>query len=219
MDLAVPSGGSFSILLGNGAGGFAAPVQIATAKSGSIRAGDFNVDGKPDLAMVAEETNGKTSVVLGDGLGGFGAPLQLSIGTFPTDLAVDDFNNDGKPDLAVVSLQESFPGTPRSNIAVVLGDGFGGFGPSINIATERSSSRIITADLTGDTRPDIIAASQVFNNLTVALNTCGSPPPTTFTISGAVKDASNKGIAEVAMILVSDVAEPQIALTVANHRC
>jgi len=217
MDLAVPSGGSFSILLGNGAGGFAPPTQIATAPASSIRAADFNLDGKPDLAMVSEGLNGKTSVVLGDGLGGFGAPLQLSLGTFHSDLAVDDFNNDGKPDLAVIiSPQEPFPSQPRSNIAVLLGDGTGGFGPPVNLSAERNTSRIITADLTGDTRPDIIAASQVFNNLTVALNTCGSPPPTTFTISGAVKDGSDHGIAEVAMIMVSDVAEPQIALTDAN---
>jgi hypothetical protein len=96
---------------------------------------------------------------------------------------------------------------------VLLGDGTGAFGPPVNILAERSASRIIAADLNGDARPDIIAASDVFNNLTVVLNTCGSPPATTFTISGAVKDGSNKGIAEVAMILVSDVAEPQIALT------
>src|SRR6185503_3456100 len=217
MDLAVPSGFGFSILLGNGAGGFAPRTHITTANSSSIRAADLNADGKMDLAMISAEPNGKASVVLGDGLGGFGSPLQFNLGFFPSDLTVTDFNNDGKPDLAVVlARQEQFPSPQRSIIAVLLGDGTGGFVPPVNMLAERSASRIIAADLTGDGRPEIIAASDVFNNLTVALNTCGSPPPTTFTISGAVKDGSDHGIAEVAMILVSDVAEPQVALTDGN---
>ena len=217
MDLAVPSGFGFSILLGNGAGGFAPRTHITTANSSSIRAADLNADGKVDLAMISAEPNGKASVVLGDGLGGFGAPLQFNLGFFPSDLTVTDFNNDGKLDLAVVlARQEQFPSPQRSIIAVLLGDGLGGFGPPINMLAERSASRIIAADLTGDVRPDIIAASDVFNNLTVALNTCGSPSPATFTISGAVKDGSDHGIAEVAVILISDVAEPQVALTDGN---
>src|SRR6185369_11815784 len=102
MDLAVPSGFGFSILLGNGAGGFAPRIHTTTANSNSLRSADFNGDGNVDLAMVSEEINGKTSVVLGDGTGGFGAPVQFSLGNFPSDLAVADFNNDGKSDLAVV---------------------------------------------------------------------------------------------------------------------
>ena len=217
MDLAVPSGFGFTILLGNGAGGFAAPTRITTANSSSIRAGDLNGDGKIDLAMVSEEINGKTSVVLGDGTGGFGAPLQFNIGTFPSDLTLADFNNDAKLDLAVaISVQDPSPSPTRSNIAVLLGDGAGGFGSPVNFVPERTSSRIITADLNRDARPDIITANQPANNLTVALNLCpGSPPPppSTFTISGAVTDGNNQGIADVTMILESDVAEPQIVFT------
>ena len=216
MDLAVPSGFGFSILLGNGAGGFAPRTHITTANSSSIRAADLNGDGNVDLAMVSEEINGKTSVVLGDGTGGFTAPLQFNLGNFPSDLAVADFNNDGKLDLAVaISRQDPSPSPLRSNIAVLLGDGIGGFGSPVTIAADRTASRIIAADLNGDTRPDIITANQLVNNLTVAINTCtGSPPPpTTFTISGAVTNGNGQGIADVTMILESDVAAPQIVFT------
>jgi len=215
MDLAVPSGFGFSILLGNGTGGFAPGTHITTANSSSIRAADLDGDGNVDLAMVDEGVNGKTSVVRGDGAGGFTAPLQFSLGAFLSDLAVADFNNDNKLDLAVaISRQEASPSPQRSNIAVLLGDGAGGFASPVNIASDRSSSRIIAADLNGDTRPDLITANQLVNNLTVVFNTCsGSSQPTSFTISGVVTDGNSQGIANVTMILQSDVAEPQIVFT------
>jgi hypothetical protein len=217
MDLAVPGGFGFSILLGNGAGGFAPRTHITTANSNSLRTADLNGDGNADLVMVSEEINGKTSVLLGDGSGGFGAPLQFNLGTFPSDLTLADFNGDGKLDLAVaISVKDPSPSPVRSSIAVLFGDGAGGFGSPVNFAAERSPSRIIAADLNGDQRPEIITANQSVNNLTVALNLCpGSPPPppTSFTISGAVTDGNNQGIADVTMILESDVAGQQIVFT------
>jgi FG-GAP-like repeat/FG-GAP repeat len=214
MDLVVPGGFGFSILLGNGAGGFAPRVHSTTANASSIRAADFNGDGNVDLAMVSEELNGKISVVLGDGAGGFAAALQFTLGTFPSDLAVADFNNDGKTDLAVsISQQDPSPNPVRSSIVVLLGDGAGGFGPPFTMPAERGAARIITADLNGDARPDVITANQFVNNLTVALNTCAVPPM--FTISGVVTN-NGQGIADVAMILVSDVTAPQIVLTQGN---
>jgi hypothetical protein len=216
MDLAIPSGFGFSILLGNGAGGFAPRTHITTANSSSIRTADLNGDGKLDLAMVSEEFNGKTSIVLADSMGGFTAPLQFSLGHFPSDLTVTDFNNDGKLDLAVaISRQEPFPNPGRSNVAVLPGDGAGGFGAAVTIPADRNASRIIDVDLNRDGRPDIITANQLVNNLTVALNKCpGSPQPTDrFSISGVVTNGNGQGIADVTMILVSDVAEPQIVFT------
>ncbi len=215
MDLAVPSGFGFSILLGNGAGGFAPRIHTTTANSSSLRSADFNGDGNVDLAMVSEEFNGKISVVLGDGTGGFGAPLQFTFGNFPSDLAVADFNNDGKTDVAVlIGQQDPSPNPVRSNVVLMLGDGTGGFGPPFTMPTERAAARIITADLNGDARPDIITASQTFNNLTVGLNTCGVPPM--FTISGVVTNGGGQGIGDVAMVLLSDVVAPQIVLTSGN---
>jgi hypothetical protein len=46
------------------------------------------------------------------------------------------------------------------------------------IPAERTASRIVAGDLNGDSRPDIITANRLVNNLTVALNTCTGPAPT-----------------------------------------
>ncbi len=62
------------ILLTSGA--WAQCFQTATSfgvgsSPGSVAVGDFNGDGKPDLAT-ANAGNGSVSVLLGDGIGGFG---------------------------------------------------------------------------------------------------------------------------------------------------
>src|SRR6185369_2682810 len=69
----------------------------------SVAVGDFNGDGKLDLA-VANQTTNNVSVLLGNGAGSFGAATNFAVGTLPTPVAVGDFNGDGKLDLAVANL-------------------------------------------------------------------------------------------------------------------
>src|ERR1043166_2602830 len=92
-DLAIP--GSGTILLGDGAGGFAASAVLSGVPATSIAVADFNGDNKPDVAMVGSD---KVSVALGNGLGGFGPPTQFQVDLFAWDLAVADFNGDGRVD-------------------------------------------------------------------------------------------------------------------------
>jgi len=92
------------VLLGNGDGTFQAAVNypVETAPN-SVAVGDFNGDGKPDLAVANSGSGGPVSVLLGNGDGTFQAAVNFGAGSTPASVAVGDFNGDGKPDLAVAN--------------------------------------------------------------------------------------------------------------------
>jgi len=74
--------------------------------------GDFNGDGKLDLAVVVAYGSA-VNVLLGNGDGTFQAPVNYGVGTNPLSVAVGDFNGDGKPDLAVANFGSS-------NVSILL---------------------------------------------------------------------------------------------------
>ena len=70
-----------SILLGDGAGNFSAATNFAAGNDPcSVAVGDFNGDGKQDLA-VANVTSDNVSILLGDGAGNFGAATNFGVGS------------------------------------------------------------------------------------------------------------------------------------------
>src|SRR5204862_405826 len=68
----------------------------------SIALGDFNNDGKQDIA-VANNGSSTVSIRLGDGAGGFSGKTEVSVGSAPYSVVVGDFNNDGNQDIAVAN--------------------------------------------------------------------------------------------------------------------
>ena len=97
---------------------FVAPRDFRTGQSpSSVAVGDFNGDGKADLA-VANEGSGTVSVLLGHGDGTFAALPDLAVGTNPFSVAVGDFNGDGKLDLAVTTAVAFGP--VRDVIAILI---------------------------------------------------------------------------------------------------
>ncbi len=68
----------------------------------SVTTGDFNGDGKPDLAT-ANRSSDNVSVLLGNGMGGFAAAVNFAAGTAPQSVTTGDFNGDGKLDLATAN--------------------------------------------------------------------------------------------------------------------
>ncbi len=80
----------------------------------SVAVGDFNGDGKADLA-VTDFTGGAVGVLLGNGNGTFQAVMNNPVGANPQSVVVGDFNGDGKADLAVTNFY-------GGNLSVLLGN-------------------------------------------------------------------------------------------------
>ena len=96
-----------SILLGNGDGTFQTKTDYTVGSYPvSVTVGDFNGDGKTDLA-VANSLHNTVSILLGNGDGTFQTETDYAVGGSPESVTVGDFNGDGKADLAVANASSN----------------------------------------------------------------------------------------------------------------
>ena len=158
-----------TILLGNGAGGFAqAPGSPVAAGSfpGPLTVQDFNGDGIADLAVV-NITSDNVSILLGNGDGTFaqasGSPV--AVGIQPNDVAAGDFNGDGIIDLAV-------PDFESNTVTILIGNGTGGFAQASGspIAVGNAPYAVAVGDFNGDGIADLAVPNYFSNDLNVLLN-------------------------------------------------
>jgi hypothetical protein len=127
----------------------------------SVAVGDFNGDGKADLA-VANGAGGNVSVLLGNGNGTFQAARTYWAGTNPTSVAAGDFNGDGKPDLAVAN-----PGSNK--VSLLLNNGNGIFQSAVSYGAGAYPYSIAVGDFNGDGKTDLAVANYLSYSVSVLL--------------------------------------------------
>ena len=162
------SGGAFTVSISNGDGTFQAPVTYTVNSTSTsaipIATGDFNGDGKVDIAVVlpgAGPGTGQVAVYMGNGDGTFQAPKATSV-SLPagaviaaTPIATADFNHDGNQDLVVAT--QGTGGGPWG-IYLLLGDGTGGFANPTLIYTPTSGwavQTLVIGDFDTDGNADV----------------------------------------------------------------
>jgi hypothetical protein len=159
-------GGSVQVQLGNGDGTFRSAVKYDIAQSwvGAIFAGDFNGDGRPDLAVATTTIrNGSFTadllILMNNGDGTFRTGQKIANAA---PLGVEDFNHDGKPDLAVSN--GSFTAL---TLNVLYGGGDGTFSQhDAAISIPNGTSSVTIADFNEDGYPDVAVT---YNNFEVTL--------------------------------------------------
>jgi hypothetical protein len=121
--------------------------------------GDFDGDGKTDLAVANDRP--AVAVLFGYGDGTFKAAVYSDLEGAIFKLAVGDFNGDGKTDLAAASL----------GAWVLLGNGDGSFRTAVKYVTDGTSRSIVVGDFNADGEPDLALWNEN-GTLSVLLNTC-----------------------------------------------
>lgn len=172
---------SITVLLADGSGGYADPVEYELSEGGhnnpqGIYLFDVTGNGHLDI-LTANAANDNLSLLEGDGTGEFAAAVHLSTDLGPVRMAHTDVTGNGHPDIVTLNhLGQS--------ISVLAGDGSGQYAAATNypifVPEDVPCSvdprpcpwpwGMKIGDVTGNGHPDIVTANTEQNTITVMIN-------------------------------------------------
>jgi hypothetical protein len=137
---------SVGVLPGNGDGTFGAERTTVVDDPVAVEVGDFNTDGRRDLAVAGGRAAGGVTILLGNGDLPFRPAGRFPVGRRPAGVAVADLNADGRPDLLVGN-------TDGLTLAALLSLGDGTFVPTTGTNNTEVRTTPYLVPLTGAADP------------------------------------------------------------------
>jgi hypothetical protein len=120
-------------------------------------------------------------------------------------VAVAEFNGDGKLDLAVVNLGSN-------NVSILMGDGFGGFGPPTQVPVNPEPSEVATGDFNKDGKTDLVVGYIFFRPASVLLGNGDG------TFSGPTAIGNSANSSDLAVADFNNDGNPDIAISSAGDQ-
>jgi hypothetical protein len=155
-----------AVSLGNGDGTFTpangSPISLGQNLY-AIAVGDFNGDGKLDVAVTDSSAN-DVYILLGNGDGTFAPAITIAVGSDPEAIVPGDFNNDGKLDLAIANFKDN-------TVTLLVGNGDGTFAQASGspYPAGKEPYQIVGADFNRDGKLDLAVANLMDGTVSILL--------------------------------------------------
>jgi len=164
-----------TVMLGDGTGGFTNSTYSVGDLPSSVKIGDLNNDGIPDLvvagALPGNATGNYISTFLGNGRGVFALAqtVQVGEGNLKGDIALGDFNEDGNLDVAFPKTGSQIPHQHSTSEFIFFGDGHGQLSAGPVLTVEEEPHSVIAVDVNHDGHLDLCNTNRTAGTVTTLL--------------------------------------------------